>query len=741
MHIAGRHSLLLGTRWRVVLAALVCLPILSGVGLGTASAATGVSTTTTKATWTKGTTLTASGGGVDAVSCPTSTFCAAVDHTGAVSYFNGTSWTVPLIIDGTNPLIAVACPSSTFCVATDSVGQYVVMNNGTWGAPTVFDQLDGLSMRSVSCSSASFCMAVGVTSTFTPIDYYYYNGVWTFDTVNLGPTDANAFSSVSCTSTNVCLASDVGGNVTTFTLATSPTITFTHSTVQINPTTKGFIADSISCVSSVSCVVGSGSNQVSTLTGTTWTTVSPFPVGALGVQVSCTATTCFANDSNAQAVSSPVPFSTWSTPGTFSSPSQINGLSCYSLAVGAACQAIDFNGYSITISLGVKGVPSYAPATTVFDPPHTLNSVSCASTTYCIAVDSAGEAMTYRGGAWSTPKVITTEPLGAREIRCGASAHPYTKLLCAGIFGDYGAFDLHSSASAWTPLTNTVGITYAISCSNSCEYLSPEGRSSGLVGGYLPKIPTSAIATDVSCPAGQSNCIAIDSSGNSYVSRGAQWYLGPRVQTSTSQLLWALSCTSMSFCVAIDLSGHAYTYNGTRWSSVAKISPLGLYAVSCGATYFCVASDLFGGSYIFNGSKWLKSTVSSGRGALHGLSCASASSCVAVDASHAYRLAISTDKTKISFARATPAQSEVGRTVVLVTVSAASAPTGTVTLSARSESCTATLKRLSALKSTAHCTVKTSHAGLYTFSAVFAGSYGFAATGPTLHNEMIIAKK
>jgi hypothetical protein len=197
----------------------------------------------------------------------------------------------------------------------------------------------------------------------------------------------------------------------------------------------------------------------------------------------------------------------------------------------------------------------------------------------------------------------------------------------------------------------------------------------------------------------------------------------------------------MSFCVAVDLSGHAYTYNGAKWISVAKISPLGLDAVSCGATYFCVASDLFGGAYIYNGSKWLKSTVSSGQGALRGLSCASASSCVAVDASHAYRLTIATDKTKILFARATPAQSVVGRTVVSVTVSAASAPTGTVTLSARSESCTATLKRLTAVKSAAHCTVKTSHAGLYKFSAVFSGSYGFAPTGPTLHNEKIIAKK
>lgn len=738
MRAVGRHSLLSIARWRAVLATALLVPMLIVAGVTPGSAA-GSSTPLTSPAWSVGTQLVTPSGGVNVVSCAASTFCVAGDQSGGVSYFNGTTWTAPQTIDATNSITAIDCPTVTFCVATDAIGQHVTMTGTSWSSPTAFGTLHSLQMLSVSCSSPSFCVAVGETTNFTPVDYYFYNGAWTFDSVNLGPTHTSAFDAVSCTPTNVCLATDFGGGVTTFTLTTSPTVSFSHTTVVINPTVTTYIANSISCVSATSCVAGSNVNGVSVFNGTAWSTTTPFPDGANGVLVSCVQTTCFADDSVAQASSSTAPFTSWSSPGTLDLPSQINSFSCYSLATGAACQAVDNDGFSIAITLGVAGVPVYSPSTTVFDPPHTLSSVTCASATYCIAADAAGQTLTYRAGAWSTPTVISTQPLGVREVRCASSTHPYTTLRCAAVVGNYGAESLNSYKAAWLPVAATPP-TYAISCSIQCEYLSADGKSSGLVGGYLPKLSANAIATDVSCPTGQSNCFAIDSGGYFYTSRNGQWYDGPRVEKAAGDVLWSLSCTSTRFCVAIDLTGRAYTYNGTKWSGDTMVAALGLYSVSCGATYFCVASDLLGGAYVYNGTKWLPRVVVSKKGVLHGVSCANASSCVAVDSSDAFTLSVPTDTTTISFTPTTRAQNVVGRTVVPVEVSAASAPSGAMTLSVGGASCSATLRKISATTSRAHCSIATSHLGLTRFSAVFSGSYGFAPSGPTYHHVVIVKR-
>jgi hypothetical protein len=730
---------------RVAMALLAFMPIL-GVAAAVPANATTTRVATSTLNWTKGTTIVNPGGGVNAVSCPTSTFCVAVDRTGAVSSFNGTKWSPPQTVDKSNDLVAISCPTVSFCMATDTVGDYIAMNNGTWGVATPFATPNSLEMQSVSCSSATFCLAVGQTSSFAPVDYYYLNGSWTFDAVAFAPGDNNPFDAVSCTSTNVCLATDVSGGVTTFTPSASSPVTMVRTgPVAVDPSDHSYGATSIACVSSTSCVVGSNTNLVSSLSGTTWTTSAPLPAGAAGVLVSCAQAICIADDTNALAVSAVAPFSTWSNPGVLDMLSQITGMSCYPVAVSIGCQAVDNDGFSIAISVGVSGVPVFTPATTYFDPPHNVTTLSCASATYCIAGDSAGETMTLRAGTWTKPHVITTQPLGVREIRCGVSPHPYQSLACAAVVGDFNALSLNSYKSPWSPVPSSSSLTYSVSCSSACEYLSPTGRSRGLVGGYLPKLSTSAIATDVSCPPEQSQCIAIDSMGHSYVSHKNTWSAGPSVTMTKGAILWALSCASMTFCVAIDLQGHAFTFDGTKWSAGTKVSPLGLLNVSCGATYFCVASDLLGGARVYNGTTWVATSNVSGLSALRGVSCASATTCAAVDASRAYSLTIPTTATKISFVKAAPGQNVVGHTVVAVNVSSQSAPSGSVTLSAgsspHSPSCTGTLRKVDAQTATGQCTMVTTHTGATLIDANFSGAFGFAPSGPAHHIDNIVAAK
>ncbi len=742
---SGRHLVLRGARFRSLLATLMCVSVLGSIvtASGSADATSRISTSTTLK-WSAGTTLVSSTGGVRTVSCVSATFCVAGDFSGGVSTYNGTDWSAPVVVDAGRAITAISCPATSFCVATDQAGNYVIWENGSWGAPTAFASSPSPVMVAVSCASPSFCLAVGRTANFSPADFYYYDGAWYPDTSAYASTDVVPFDAVSCTSSLVCLATDQGGGVMTFTFSSSPAAQLVHAstTTPIDPGVKNFVGASIACVSATSCVVGSFTNQVSTYNGVTWTTQIVFAPTTLGVLVSCAIATCVANSSTSQGVSAVAPFTTWSTVGQLNALSQINGFSCFPASSSVACLAVDNDGFSIAISLGAAGVPSYTEASSTFDAPHTLTSVTCASVTYCIASDAAGETVTYRSGTWSAPQPVTTIPLGIREIRCGASSKSSMSLRCAAVVGNYLAFTFASATAKWSPVHSASTPTFAVSCARQCEFLSPQGRSSGLVQGYLPRLPVGAIATDVSCPAGGVECVAVDSSGGSYLSHRGRWVLGPKVATLAT--LWSISCVSTSFCEATDLEGRAFSFNGTKWSAPQKVSAFGVYNVSCGAAYFCVASGLSGGAYVYDGETWTPTAKFSASNVLHGLSCASATSCVGVGGTQAFRLSIPTSATKITLLAPARRDNVVGRTIVGALVTSASAPTGQVSFStgpgASAPDCVATLKRISAMESSAHCTLRTTHVGETTVEANFAGSFGFAPAPAAMRPEMIIAK-
>jgi hypothetical protein len=83
--------------------------------------------------WSRPAGLSSSAGEPDSVSCPSPTFCAAVDgNDGNVVTFDGSSWTAPVNIDSKAAnsdkepilifLMSVSCRSTTFCVAGDTSG-------------------------------------------------------------------------------------------------------------------------------------------------------------------------------------------------------------------------------------------------------------------------------------------------------------------------------------------------------------------------------------------------------------------------------------------------------------------------------------------------------------------------------------------------------------------------------------------------------------------------------------------
>jgi hypothetical protein len=77
-------------------------------------------------------------------------------------------WSAPDAIGSI--LNSVSCPTASFCMALD-LGDALTYSNGKWPAPVSIDP-NGTTLNSVSCPTASFCMAVdqdGNSLSYNPV--------------------------------------------------------------------------------------------------------------------------------------------------------------------------------------------------------------------------------------------------------------------------------------------------------------------------------------------------------------------------------------------------------------------------------------------------------------------------------------------------------------------------------------------------------------------------------------------
>jgi hypothetical protein len=92
------------------------------------------------------------------LSCASAAWCVLVDGAGRAARYDGSGWSAPATIDPGQELSAVSCASPAFCVAVDGAGHALTYDGSVWSAPLAVDP--GRSLTSVSCPTASFCMAV-----------------------------------------------------------------------------------------------------------------------------------------------------------------------------------------------------------------------------------------------------------------------------------------------------------------------------------------------------------------------------------------------------------------------------------------------------------------------------------------------------------------------------------------------------------------------------------------------------
>jgi hypothetical protein len=285
-----------------------------------------------------------------------------------------------------------------------------------------------------------------------------------------------------------------------------------------------------------------------------------------------------------------------------------------------------------------------------------LGNISCPTPTFCAAVTNgggtAGGALTYRSGVWSSPDIIDNTSHEALNLVSCVSA-----TFCMAVDVTGPAFTFNGATWSSVPAIAlpggpiSLGHVQAVSCpsTNGCLALDNVGNYYRWSAGSWQAgvVSPSFDPEDMSCAA-STHCIAVGGKGADNTSLVAFSYddgtwTGPDVidangtipnPVSVSPL--SLSCPSTTFCALVDASGNAYTLTGSSWSGPTPLETAsgagGLIAVSCSSSAFCLALASESSSFAFSGSSW--SATSSGiqlPDEWRALSCASSTFCAAGD--------------------------------------------------------------------------------------------------------------
>jgi hypothetical protein len=285
---------------------------------------------------------------------------------------------------------SVSCPSASFCMAVLGSGYAAMYDGTTWSQPTKLSSSAG-QPDSVSCPTVGFCMAVDAQDSST----FVFNGSKWSSAPSINdpvPSSRTGMASVSCSSPSFCAAVDNGSNGFAFNgTSWSPA-------TAIDP---GNELSTVSCPSARFCAAVDYGPNVVTFNGTSWSKPSAIDPGSYLQAVSCaSASFCVAIDRKGNALT--FNGSTWSAPVN----ADPNGLSMgeggiswpvVSCPTSNFCAAVDGGGGSVVtfdgsswtapVTIDSKAANSVSGPVLIF-----LMSVSCHSAMFCVAGNSIGDA-------------------------------------------------------------------------------------------------------------------------------------------------------------------------------------------------------------------------------------------------------------------------------------------------------------------------------------------------------------
>jgi hypothetical protein len=541
------------------------------------------------------------------VSCAAATFCMAVDLYGNAFSWNGSAWSAPrIIIPGGDYFID--CPTTTFCLAAaTTTGDVWVYRSGSWTHQPPVDV--GAWVESLSCASETFCVLnrSGTTQVFNGSSWTTHYGVLPYERIQ-----------VSCPTNTFCMAvgEDLQRGNHGFAAHSADGATWT-SYGQIGSGEASLV--SVSCVSTQFCMASLSNGQITTFNGTGWSDPILEPGGPTGAaQIICLSTAfCLALGHPSTYV---YHGNSWSGPTT-SPPSSWGKASCGSPTF---CTVFAGDGDNYRFDGATWSGP-----TPVLPYQGVLHSLSCPSVSFCMTADGSN-TYTYNGSAWSAPLHIANQG-GPELVSCTSAsfclavvlgggngswtwdgahwtAHadptdaPFFSALscvsptfCLGVTVDNFAYTFNGTG--WSR-PRQVGSTslLGVSCATAtfCMAVTDEGDVFILKGTTWSEGPsfTDFFIFAVSCPS-TSFCMVADGEGISHTYNGTAW----SSQTMPTRGAYAVSCSSSTFCAAFD-ERNVMTFDGTSWGpSTTLEATVTRGSISCPAARTCVLVDQAGRAF------------------------------------------------------------------------------------------------------------------------------------------------
>ena len=265
-------------------------------------------------------------------------------------------------------------------------------------------------------------------------------------------------------------------------------------------------------------------------------------------------------------------------------------------------------------------------------------SVSCPSSTFCVSVNGDGQVSYDRSGVWSSPRSLA---LGGSIDSVSCSSKAFCIAVASGKAAVYNGH-LWTTAVSMGP----TGDTYKVSCPTStfCAAVGANGipgKPSALVtfnGHSWTTYKTTSTGTlndrllSVSCSTPQF-CMATNLDGEVLSFGGTRWTLS---DSSGPKSLISVSCTASKFCMAVTTTGESTTFQSGRWSTPKPITAFksaGAYSVSCVSAAECSVIGLSGAVTTWISGRWSSPFTVFPGGYVAGveISCFVGNACVAVN--------------------------------------------------------------------------------------------------------------
>lgn len=424
---------------------------------------------------------------VHALSCPTTDFCVATGKFGAVYTFDGADWSLAFQ-DSERIVNSVSCVSPTFCIGVDSWGTVFTYDGAIWTNTATIPEADV-----VSCTATDVCEIL----TFGSDAYRFDGSQWRSD----GSAGVSSPSAMSCVGVSFCAVVGRAGSASTNAGSGWVSASLPDSVRALTvacPTADRCVTGSVdgsietydgaawsapqpvdpsagdpsgmSCAAVDFCAVVDAWGNAMTYNGSAWTAPDRVSARAL-VAVACASRSfCVALD-NAGSVLT-FDGTSWSSPVAVAAGNAGIAVSCSSTTF---CMALWWRGSGATLATAYVDGTWQSPASLDFGPDNAgPAALSCGGPGSCVALTTAGAAVSYSAGTWGAPVRVVTGP-GLDAVACPTANR------CVALDGDFGWFGYDGRQWTSTRDPDLAGAA-GLYCVTATSCVATAWTTSGYVG-------------------------------------------------------------------------------------------------------------------------------------------------------------------------------------------------------------------------------------------------------------------